>query len=107
MKVDGGVKIDVRNELEQAGKYNQNRVNDNLFDTQQQPVSGTDNNLFTSTNPADIEVPPATIGALLSTFVDDVIAIFTSDEGSTSEPDENDNPDERVTESNSTASFTA
>ena len=107
MKVDSSVKIDVRNELEQAGRYNQNRVDSNLFDETQPTATNFDNNLFTSTNPADIEVPPATIGALLSTFVDDVIAMFSSDEGSTSEPDESDNPDERVTESNSTASFTA
>ena len=107
MKVDGGFKINLSEELEQAGKYNQNRVDSNLFDETQPTATNFDNNLFTSTNPADIEVPPATIGALLSTFVDDVIAIFTSDEGTTSEPDENDNPDERVAETSSTTSFTA
>ena len=107
MKVDGSFKINLSEELEQAGKYNQIRVNDNLFDAQQQPVSGTDNNLFVGTNPADIEVPPATIGALLSTFVDDVISMFNSESDISSEPDENDNPDTRVAESSGTASFTA
>lgn len=107
MKVNSGLRLNVSEEARQAERFNQNRVEGNLFDDNQQPVVGTDNPLFGTSNPAEIEVPPATIGALLSTFADEVIAMFSSDIGEPTEPDEKDNPDERVTESESTASFTA
>ena len=107
MKVDGGIKINIGDEQKQAERLNQGRVEDNLFNSTQTPTTGDDGTLFFMTNSSEIEVPPATIGALLSTFVDDVIAMFSSDENVTSEPDENDNPDEKVAETSSTTSFTA
>lgn len=107
MKVNGGITLNVADELKQAERYNQNRVEGNLFDESQPPATGTDSSLFGTSDPTGIDVPPATIGALLSTFADEVIAMFSSDTGEPTEPDENDDPDERVTESESTASFTA
>lgn len=106
MKVNGGLTLDLSKELELAGNYNQNRVEGNLFDDAPQTLA-TETPLFEGTNPAEIDVPPATIGALLSTFADEIIAMFSSDADIDTEPDEKENPDERVTESESTTSFTA
>lgn len=107
MKVNSGLKLNLSEEARQAERFNQNRVEGNLFDENQPPAASTDTPLFGTQNPAEIEVPPATIGALLSTFADEVIAMFSSDIGAPNEPDEQDDPDERVTESESTATFTA
>ena len=65
MKVNSKSGINVLDEITEEEKYSQNTVN---------------NRLFVIANRTDIVVPSATIEALLSTFVDDVVAIFNSDE---------------------------
>lgn len=65
MKVNSKSGINVLDEITEEEKYSQNTVN---------------NRLFVIANRTDIVVPSATIEALLSTFVDDVVTIFNSDE---------------------------